>query len=778
MLVSLVVAGSSFLASLTAGPAPAPALDFSGALVVVAGGREAELAASVFLEEVEKRTGLHLEVAHEAPRGKPALVVRTGVEALAPEGFRVRESREAGGAPVVCVEARTLRGALYGVGFVLRHMDWGRGRLAVPAGLDVASEPRYPLRGHQLGYRHTANSYDAWRPEQYDQYIRELVLFGCNAVENIPFQDESSPVMPVSRDDMNRAMSRICAKYDIEYWLWTPAEFDLGDRTRRETELDRHETLYRDLARLDGVFFPAGDPGDNPPERVMPFLEELAGRLAAHHPRAGVWFSLQGFEPSELETVYAYLAEQQPKWLRGVIGGPQAPPMHDIRRRVPRQYQVRHYPDITHTVLCEYPVPWWDPAFALTLGREPVNPRPRFYAHVHNWFAPSTDGFITYSDGVHDDVNKIIWTRLGWDPAADPRDILVEYCRFFFRPDLAERAADALLALESNWDGPLAQNGGVDATWAAWRQLEKEAPELMEQWRWRLHAFRALYDYFTRHRLLYETALETEANRILAHARTRGAEAVMDAASAVLGRAETEPFGPELRAALEAHGEALFQQIGLQTSVGRYHARNFERGAVLDFLDRPLNNRWWLEDEFGRIRGLASEEERVQRQELIAHWEDPGPGSFYDDVGNVAKSSHVARDGADGVDPELVSTPVPSYGTWMDGGRSRWRISWLTSMDWPARMVYEGLDRDADYLLRATGRGDAFPRVNGERLGPSAYGKTPGEFKEFAIPRRLTAEGRAVVTWDAPQETGVNWRQASMLTEVWLVRADGAPPRP
>jgi hypothetical protein len=556
----------------------------------------------------------------------------------------------------------------------------------------------------------------------------------------------------------------------VDYWIWTPAEFDLNDAARRAETLDQWEAFYRACPRLDAVFFPGGDPGDNPPERVMPFLEEVAQRLAKYHPRAGVWISLQGFEKPAVDYFYAYLKEHAPAWLTGVVSGPSSPPIIETRRRLPPRYRLRLYPDITHTVLCQYPVPWWDPAYAFTLGREPVNPRPRFYALIHNYFAPYSDGFSTYSDGINDDVNKTTWSALGWDPGASVRDILIEYARFFFRPDLAERAADGILALESNWEGPLAANGSVEATLALWSDLEAKAPELNDNWRWRCLLLRAAYDAYTRRRLLYETRLEEEANAVLAGANTRGANAAMDAALEVLKRTETAPCCPDLRARIEAHGEALFRQIGFQTSVERHHAKNSERGAVLDFLDRPLNNRWWLEDEFTRLRATPSEDDRLARIEIIRTWEMPGPGSFYDDVGNVARSPHVLRGEGVHVNAEMESMAIPSFGTWMDNCRSRWRLAWLSSMDWPLGIVYDGLDRQARYVVRVTGSGDAFPRINGEHVQPTAYSKVIGEFKEFPVPDKALTDGKLILTWDRPLEPGINWRQQSMLTEVWVLK--------
>ena len=62
---------------------------------------------------------------------------------------------------------------------------------------------------------------------------------------------------------------------------------------------------------------------------------------------------------------YAYLEERNPDWLAGVVAGPVSPPIPATRKRLPEKYRLRHYPDITHTIRCQYPTEWWDQAFAL-----------------------------------------------------------------------------------------------------------------------------------------------------------------------------------------------------------------------------------------------------------------------------------------------------------------------------------------------------------------------------------------------------------------------------
>ena len=87
-------------------------------------------------------------------------------------------------------------------------------------------------------------------------------------------------------------------------------------------------------------------------------------------------------------------------------------------------------------------MPDWDLAFALTSTASPStrgrSTRPRSSAR-----STSTPiGFITYSEGCNDDVNKIVWSALGWDPDADPVETLRQYSRYF----IGDRYADTLRA--------------------------------------------------------------------------------------------------------------------------------------------------------------------------------------------------------------------------------------------------------------------------------------------------------------------------------------------
>lgn len=490
----------------------------------------------------------------------------------------------------------------------------------------------------------------------------------------------------------------------------------------------------------------------------MPLLEELAKVLKQKHPETKVWFSLQDFDEKEIDYFFNYINKNMPDWFGGLVSGPASPYMPNSRKRLPLKYKLRHYPDITHSCRSQYPVSWWDPALGRTLGRECPNPQPVYYSLIHNWFAPYTDGFISYSDGMHDDVNKFIWSAKGWDPDVDIREVLKDYARFFFRPDLADKAADGILALENNWVGALVENGSIETTLSFWQAMAEEAPELDNNWRWQLCQLRSRYDAYIRRRVIYERALEEHVNNILSEAVEIGADSAMSKSLRILNLAVTEPVSPELRNEIEASALVLFNTIGFQTSVKKYKAYGLNRGAIIDYLDMPMNNRLWLEDEFAKIQKFSAEEEKLKGLNIIRNWENPGEGSYYDDIGTLDRSSHLVRGEGLNTDPLMERNPNPGFWYW-DEGFNRLRLSWLVSMDRPVAVVYEDIDTNADYDVRVTGYRVDKIQMNGEWVEPFVFSNEKGAIIEYHVPNKAVKSGKLILNWGDPE-----------ITEVWLIK--------
>ena len=328
----------------------------------------------------------------------------------------------------------------------------------------------------------------------------------------------------------------------------------------------------------------------------MALLEKQTQSLHKFHPKAQMWMSPQSFSVEWMQEWFDIM-NRGPAWLTGVVYGPQVRiPLPEFRAKVPAKYPIRRYPDITHSRHSQYPVPDWDLTYASTEGREVINPRPTQEARIFHLYEKDAIGFLTYSEGVNDDVNKFVWSGLGWNPDTPVIDILRDFGRYFIGEPLGEGFAQGLLALERNWVGPLATNAGVDTTLAQFQSMERSAsPQALENWRFQQALYRAYYDYYDRARLIYETQLENQALDQLRNAQRTGALLAMEDAERTLNRSLTQPVAQWARSRTFEMAEALFQSIRMQLSVPRYKGEAPERGANLDMIDMPLQQPWMVD---------------------------------------------------------------------------------------------------------------------------------------------------------------------------------------
>jgi hypothetical protein len=219
-------------------------------------------AATMLVDEVFKRTQIRIDGFAPVTQSRPGIHVRRKQGPA--EGYRVFVQRNA-----VIVEGNDERGVLFGIGRLLREMRMEKGILEVADNLDITSAPKYPLRGHQLGYRPKTNSYDGWDVATWEQYIRDLAIFGTNAIELIPPRSDDaadSPHFPLPPMQMMIEMSRLCDKYGLDVWIWYPAmDRDYGDPKTVDAALKEWAEVFEKLPRIDAIFVPGGDPGHTQP---------------------------------------------------------------------------------------------------------------------------------------------------------------------------------------------------------------------------------------------------------------------------------------------------------------------------------------------------------------------------------------------------------------------------------------------------------------------------------------------------------------------------------
>ncbi|MFO1499676.1 MAG: hypothetical protein U1G07_14995 [Verrucomicrobiota bacterium] len=765
-------------------------------------------AGRMLVEEVEKRSQTSWRIVQEWP-AEPIPVISLGTL----EGLRTAESRlaeflkerQAGAregfylavkaataTPVVIIAGNDARGVMFGVGRFLRELRLGRGQARIADSFETASAPKTPLRGHQLGYRPKTNSYDAWDVKQWEQYFRDLIVFGCNAIELIPPRSDDaadSPHFPLPPLRMMIEMSRLADRYGLDVWVWYPAmDKDYGDSATVAAALQEWGEIYRSLPRIDAVFVPGGDPGHTAPQHLLDLLQRQSQNLRAVHPKAQMWVSPQGFTREWFEQFIRLLHATKPTWLNGVVFGPQVRvDLPVLRDALPSQYPIRLYPDITHSRQCQYPVRDWDAAYAMTEGRECINPRPMDEAAIFRATYAPTIGFITYSEGCNDDVNKAVWSALGWDPDVPVLDILRQYSRYFIGDNFTDDFADALLSLERNWRGALSANPDVTRTLQQFQALERAAdPRQRHNWRFQQGLFRAYYDAYTQRRLIFENELELEAMERLRRGTTAGTSTAISEAESALDRVRFEGVSADWRQRILELGAELYQSIGMQMSVAKYQAIAVDRGACLDTLDFPLNNRLWLKQQFQRIRQLATETEREQALREIVEWEDPGLGGYYDDLGHPGSQPHLRGRRPVTEDPGFMASPRTGFaGEWdaredaVSPPFGQRRRSWLdhaeSLYDASLQLQYADLDPTARYEVFVVYAGDSPKRrirlVANEtmELHPLMEKPVPFQRLRFAVPAEATATGLLTLTWSGEPGLGGNGR-GCQVSEVWLKR--------
>jgi len=692
----------------------------------------------------------------------PAITIRRGAN-LKPEGYRLTTSpRE------VVVEGADPRGVLFGVGKLLRAASLSRGSVTIPANLKIETSPETSLRGHQLGYRPKPNSYDGWTVAMWEQYIRDLAVFGTNAIELIPPRsddDPDSPHFPLPQIDMMIEMSRIAHEYGMDVWVWYPAmDEDYRDPKTVDFALKEWGEVFRRVPHIDNVLVPAGDPGHTPAKPLMALLEKQSANLKKHHPKAGLWIAPQGFDAKEIEDFFTIL-NQKPTWLKGLAYGPQTRiPMAEVRRRTPAEYPLRNYPDITHTRMAQFPVYDWDASFAATEGREPINPRPLAQAEI---FAVTQKqaaiGYITYSEGCNDDVNKFLWSAYGWNAKTPPLEALREYSRYFIGPGAEEGFAQGLMALERNWIGSPASNPGIDVTLQQFQQLERQAtPQQLLNWRFQQALYRAYYDAYIQGRHIQESAQERQALQVLADPALTTTDAIHQAKAAITPR----QTAPALRARLYELAEALYQSIRMQLSVAKY-AGQPGRGNNLDTADAPLNSREWLQEQFARISRLTNEQERREELTKLTQWTNPGPGGFYDDLGNPAQQPHLVRGEPFATDPQSFHAAATFFDRRFRGPRSWWDQA-ISYYDRPLEMRYSNLNPQAKYKIRVVyGGGPVRMETAGTQIHD--YLEKPFEPLEFEIPAQAIQNGELKIQWQGRKGTGGPGR-GCQIAEVWLIK--------
>ncbi len=548
---------------------------------IIANDETAKKAASIFAQEIALRAEYTPEICDKCENHFILLEIKNPNGA---EDFSIEHKDNK-----IVITAHRFRGLIYGIGEFLRKAEFNGGNILLCRNISCKKVPSMKIRGHQLSYTDMNNTLDMWTPEDYERYILDLMFFGLNTVEaDSGVREEQSVLMKYTQKEILKAMSEICLKLDLDLSVW----HELWKKDSDEETLAKMHFLYDDLPKLDIIFPPGGDPGDMQGDEFIKRCIKIKREMRKIFPEIQVWPSAQApHQYSDWGENFLSEMAKLPEEIDGIIYGPNhAFPLDEMRRKIDAKYPFRLYPDIGHNVRCETPVHFdsddWHYSLAATLSREAVNPRPSEYRHYHRITRPYVDGSVTYSEGVNDDLNKFVWSALDFDSNANLRESVCDYCRAFYPETDAEKLADLLISFEKNWYGDPVENDGIDKTFYGFTSLAESAPDLMKNWRFVLHLFRAYCDKIVRDRRIFELKLIDEAKILIYKNEIQSAIEIL--------KTDFDDSYKERRKKLDELAEILFKLIGIQLDVENYHGMNWERGCTLDTIDNPVTDRAYL----------------------------------------------------------------------------------------------------------------------------------------------------------------------------------------
>ena len=743
--------------------AQGPQIDLQKATIVAVGSDPVvKKAAEVLSDEVARHSRIRLQIEptaaqmaivlgceEELKATDPALKARLeAIASTSAEGYKLiaEENR-------VVVAGHDRRGVMYGVGALLRKMDMAMGKVMLTPFAPLASSPEYAIRGHEMQSSPRAkDAREQWAIDNFEQLVRELVLYGMNAVETLR-------TIPTE-------YAEIIQSYGIDHWIVTYQNGPDFESAKGEAqELKMREDIFKRYKKIDHWFIKSGDPGDLTLDRFFHFVEKEVALLKRYHPDCKVWLGPQHFKDAPESYFEEFVTRTNAtKWVDGVVFGPWCRmPFAELRAKLRADLPIRNFPDITHIYSCQYPIRSIDHPLAQSLGRICINPTPEAQKFIHNRYAKLGVGSLTYSEGTNDDLNKFFWLMQDWDSSRSAEECVMDYARYFFGAELAADYTKGSFMLERNMEGPLAENEAILATLAHWHQLEARADAAtLRNPRFLMPLLRAHYDAYIYKRWLHELDIEQRAYQKLAEAAKRGAQRTINETRKILAEVSQCP-DPALRKRVNELYAAVYRDEPRWTM-------EYQHCPLMDQIDRPLADSEWIEYSLTQIEQKSSNRERIEAIEALINRTNPGEGGLYFNLGDYS-TEHITRiEASYAEDPSHLETPHCGLGVKMLKGfvmtangfsghpiPRTWHKQVGIYYDQPLALSFEGLDPAASYRLRIvyTGEANKFnSHVNCEAEGillqPTM--RLEGDIvKEYELPREVSADGRVTLKWQSAE---------------------------
>lgn len=455
-----------------------------------------EKVVSVFTRQVEERCPAKITTQEDAP-----LTVVLKIDArIGKEGFHIRDGAEGG----IEVIGQNELGVLYGLGKLLQISRYSKDGFSVGSWRGE-SVPQKPVRGIYFA-THFHNFYHDGPVEDIQRYVEELALWGCNNLmvwyDMNHFKGFNDPAAVAFRERLDRILKTASglglgtafimignegyntspkefrsegvgrgANYDGQICPNKPGglEYELQVQTEMMDWMRPYNPQYLCLWPFD--------PGGCDCEQCRPWATNGFLKCAkaitqvARKKLPGVKIILSNwfYEENETRELGKILAAE-PAWVDLVMGPVPGTAIPAV-----------NFPEISMLNV----QPW---------GGYGATPVPQQLHSKYSKMA-NLDGGWPYSEGLFEDMNKVVMLQLYWNPQLSAVAAIREYADFEFAPEVGADVEALVKILEKNFK----KRDAIPADAVTAFELAKNvdarlSPEIRTGWRWRILYLRALID--------------------------------------------------------------------------------------------------------------------------------------------------------------------------------------------------------------------------------------------------------------------------------------------
>ncbi len=443
------------------------------------------------------------------------------------------------GSDEIEVSSADANGILYGLGKLL-HSSVITSQGLKPNGQNIVSSPSKPLRAIYFA-THFFNFYHVAPIEDVKEYIEELALWGYN---HLGLWFDMHHYEGIADQEAQRMLDRLSEMYKAgivvgmrpfaltlanEGYKNTPDHLKATKTGRSHYGVEicpstrkGEELILKNLREEFGEFSKRGvrfdllslwpyDQGGCGCEKCYPWggngfisiCQSVATDIRKQYPDTKVslstWLFDYGKDQGEWTTFARYFETEQPTWADYLLADSHTTyPEYLLSNPVPGNLPLINFPEISMWEQW----PW---------GGFGASPLPERFQGLWNTVKERVAGGWPYSEGIFEDINKIIYSQFYWDENIPAKEVLKEYISFEYSADFTREITDAIMILEKNhglssWNwyrdpeyGKIDvpdKDFGSEKAYRMLKDVDQKLPEhVRSSWRWRILLIRAMMDY-------------------------------------------------------------------------------------------------------------------------------------------------------------------------------------------------------------------------------------------------------------------------------------------